>query len=222
MAADDEAQSYFLASGGKATGPFRRNDLLSMLRNGDIARSDLVWNRTLAEWTPVSEAIGAAPYAPRAAPERAGSQAGPGFGRFETIVARNAVLLAGAAASAVFLFFLSVSLMGDSPAAGAVLLVVCAYLCWWAWLEQTGCELSQGRLRFPRRMPFWPFAPPLYGRQVGLKDLAVGEAFASGRATHGIVVLIDGRPEALLFDSAFLRDQFLAALRARGVPSVGR
>lgn len=42
---------WYYASGGERFGPFDENEVLTLVQNGTIADSTLVWNKTLTDWT---------------------------------------------------------------------------------------------------------------------------------------------------------------------------
>jgi hypothetical protein len=46
---------YYLAVGGKQTGPFGKSELRAKLANGDLTRDTLVWTQGLANWTEAGE-----------------------------------------------------------------------------------------------------------------------------------------------------------------------
>jgi hypothetical protein len=209
---------YFLAVDGKPTGPFPRSDLASMVRSGDASPADLVWNEGLEGWTPLAEILPAAPRPNLAHDGLPAIQVDAST----RLVVRNALFFGGAVGAGVLLFFTSLALMADSPTPALVLLLASLYLCWWAWLEFCGVAVQNGRIGFARRLPFWPYVIPLFSREFDLQDVAIGDSFSAGVASHGLVLVVESGPVPLLFDSVFARDAFVLALRSMGVADAYR
>ena len=213
-----DPEKFYLAVDGKPAGPFPRADLASMLRGGDAAPDDLVWNEGLEGWVPLAQIL------PPGRRETGSTNARPAIevDVSSRIVIRNALFFGGATGGGVLLFFTALALMPDSQAPALVLLLVSLYLFWWAWLEFCGVAVQNGRLGFVRRLPVWPYVTPLYSRELELKDLTMGESFSSGMASHGLVLMAESGPIPLLFDSVFARDAFALALRSMGVQDAHR
>ncbi|MCB9534972.1 MAG: zinc-ribbon domain-containing protein [Myxococcales bacterium] len=46
---------WYAAPGGEQIGPMPIERLVDLVRSGEVARDDVVWNETMADWTPVAE-----------------------------------------------------------------------------------------------------------------------------------------------------------------------
>jgi len=210
----DGSKLYYLAIQGKTVGPFPLDHIEKMMRNGDINGSDLVWTEGASEWI----ALEAALRTMRAARVSAGkSPAPPRPGFREPIILRNAIYAMIACGSSSCFLILAFSLISDSPSVSLTFFVAAAYLAWWTGIEFSGVHLSAGRLVMPARLPFWPFILPIGRRNVPLSAIVIAEVFSASPNIHGVAMVIGQRKQALFFDSVFVRDSFVDALRASGV-----
>src|SRR5262249_3990506 len=127
MADDKPAEDWYIAREGKSHGPVSWDNLLALLRSGQVSATDFVWHEGLDDWTALGTLVGPATPPPpattpafqqrSASPPRAlpirqapAADARRGPGRVFAVVAFAGAILAAAAAGYLFN-----SLLRDTP-----------------------------------------------------------------------------------------------------------
>ena len=213
------ADGWYLQSGDQQIGPMNLQDLSQRYRAGHIALTDHAWHERAGRWLPMSElarfvSAETTPDGPKIDPSVMRRLL-----RRHLDIVRNAIFLSVTSIAAlvfVLIFFAAVT-GNDSGYLVLLIFLTGGFLTWWAWLEYQGISLNGTHLDYPARLGYWPQFIPYKMAFIELGAIQSAAYSSNGRFTHYVILNTNDTPIKLLFDSAVIRDMFLAMLSLREV-----
>ena len=204
---EDKAELFYLASDGKALGPFRLDYLLDLARNGEVKKTDLVWHARLEGWTEIGNLpVGLGEPRPSfrmPSPLDSLNSKQPKFEVEQPLVFRNSLYLTAATAGLSVTFVAGLSLLGEFDMIATAILLLGTSMLWWAYHEYLGIVVTGGRIFFCRRIRFWPWIFPLSAQSEALSSVAIGRKFAYGTSSHCLTLRVGGDEHVLVFNETF-------------------
>lgn len=213
------ADGWYLQSQDRQIGPLSLQDLSQQYRAGHIALTDHAWHERAGRWLTMSElarfvSAEAEPNGPKIDPSVIRRLL-----RRHLDIVRNAIFLGATSIAALIFILIFFAAMTGNDSGYLVLLIFLTggFLAWWAWLEYQGISLNGNHLDYPARLRYWPYFIPYKMAFIELGSIQNAAYSSSGRFTHYVILHTSDTPIKLLFDSAVIRDMFLATLSLRGV-----